>query len=1428
MAARVLRDGWTVELDVSGPAGTVNMTKVSASGVRPSVDIYNIAYDLGTTVIRSGVASNANPWWDASNPVPGSVTIGGIVTVTAHLNGPLRKGDIVTVTVAPGLMPGGAGGVVVATNNSDLRPARYGEDRYTGYSDMIAGIDCAAGCRKPRTALIPASTITTSAASAIRRFNDCIVIGLGAADATQHVLQGYDLRASANGGQSYYVSMNCQNPVVRDCLFDDIPTDCISYVAGTLANGLAEWVEMEGLKKAANGAVSDGHARFAGLSGVGAAVYSHARIYASNGDGINIANGVIQYCHFDDMGWDSRAGSAAHTDLILVQHEPDAGNKVLIKNSHFDSYGQQTGSPWKDPGYVYPYGAITGAFGFDIPGSQAFPGIGTAMNGRLSVNNYTQREIEVTNCVNRANQVSYDITQTIRTPTAIGFTPDIDYRLAFGLYVHDTLMQAPPLQVGATPYYPDNRGESRHSPDNRFVNVRRPDGSVWTMGPQPADATYTMSVSSSNAGGGDTVTWSIAIGRYFAPYGPVTIDIAESGSGFNATLAADIAIMIALFTAQGVTGLSYATLTATSGRLTIAHPFRGYELGQYHEGAILRIARAMKSAAAGNHSLTLSNNSVGTITVASATVAMAAPPTAPINTVLPAISGSVVQGQTLTCSDGTWSASPTGYAYQWKRGASAISGATSATYDLVAADIGSNISCTVTATNGIGSTSATSAAVGPVVGTDVNVTSVNANGWSVTHAAAGVLNPLTPLYVSRQGYDQSGSAKTYLDMLTLTQRIRKPYDAAYSTAASAYLNVATVSGNWLTSDQIALSDYVYSTDTVIGGATNNSTQTSPKPVCAWARPDKRTIGDTLLVEIVAAHRDARNNEQVACVTFSVTDGSTTITQTVATSTVLGHTLDLNPIVGYAATLNTSGFSDGTALTVNAKVYPWIGTSGSIADSSAGTAGARGFNPQTYVKNTAKVTAPYLAYVSPTGTDRTVNTSGVATVGGATKISQTPSVANVEPFATLGSAMIALKAATILTGGVTDGCEIRLMAGANATGVPSAQTYQSAAELILRADPAATPGTVSLSLAANWATRHSYLRFKDLVLNRTSSSQINMNTNSFVTFENCSYANGAANFAICAGGSAGNPVVVRTLGLAVTGGGSAALFGATSSFECRLLRGLSGSGFNLDNACVLGSTITNSVTSASAAYGDSGSFIGFSRIMGYAGTGTPIGTRVDASAPDVAGMALIQNVLEWISATSNAMFKPSADTPAVPSITHLVCHQNTFAGYWNYGRGNILYNEGALGARAHVLQSLKGNIHVQVNTKHDVFKQDGTRTQSWAYLYGVGCAGEVSLYADANSTQNGTGSHFSQAYPGLNAAAGSSTTVSLDAKFTDFKATSWAGTANNPTAGVGGGTYTLSSGSVAFGRLGTPVLRFDLAANERLPANSAAGAYELAA
>lgn len=114
-----------------------------------------------------------------------------------------------------------------------------------------------------------------------------------------------------------------------------------------------------------------------------------------------------------------------------------------------------------------------------------------------------------------------------------------------------------------------------------------------------------------------------------------------------------------------------------------------------------------------------------------ASVALAAQTSAPGNTAAPAVTGTAKVGQTLTVSNGTWSGSPTSYAYQWQRCTSSsscadITGATNQTYKVVSADAGRTLRAVVTAKNADGASTA------------------NSNQTSVVAASGGPTNTARP------------------------------------------------------------------------------------------------------------------------------------------------------------------------------------------------------------------------------------------------------------------------------------------------------------------------------------------------------------------------------------------------------------------------------------------------------------------------------------------------------------------------------------------------------------------------------------------------------------------------------------------------------------------------------------------------------------
>jgi hypothetical protein len=101
--------------------------------------------------------------------------------------------------------------------------------------------------------------------------------------------------------------------------------------------------------------------------------------------------------------------------------------------------------------------------------------------------------------------------------------------------------------------------------------------------------------------------------------------------------------------------------------------------------------------------------------------APAAPPTAPVSTSPPVITGTAVVGRTLSTSNGLWSGSPpSGYSYQWQRCSATactnIANATATIYDLTTSDLGTKVRVVVVAVNSAGVGVGVSSKLGPVLG----------------------------------------------------------------------------------------------------------------------------------------------------------------------------------------------------------------------------------------------------------------------------------------------------------------------------------------------------------------------------------------------------------------------------------------------------------------------------------------------------------------------------------------------------------------------------------------------------------------------------------------------------------------------------------------------------------------------------------------
>jgi hypothetical protein len=155
------------------------------------------------------------------------------------------------------------------------------------------------------------------------------------------------------------------------------------------------------------------------------------------------------------------------------------------------------------------------------------------------------------------------------------------------------------------------------------------------------------------------------------------------------------------------------------------------------------------------------------------------PPVPPVNAVLPAISGVATEGQALQAASGTWTGSPTSFAYQWQdcdssgAGCVNVNGATASSYTLASSDVGHTLRVVVSASNTGGSVSASSAATAVV----------SASGGGESATCTTTVSNLASV-VSLSGEEPDGSTICIADgsygTLTLTAA-----RAGYVTIAAA-------------------------------------------------------------------------------------------------------------------------------------------------------------------------------------------------------------------------------------------------------------------------------------------------------------------------------------------------------------------------------------------------------------------------------------------------------------------------------------------------------------------------------------------------------------------------------------------------------------------------------------------------------------------
>ena len=234
---------------------------------------------------------------------------------------------------------------------------------------------------------------------------------------------------------------------------------------------------------------------------------------------------------------------------------------------------------------------------------------------------------------------------------------------------------------------------------------------------------------------------------------------------------------------------------------------------------------------------------------------------------------------------------------------------------------------------------------------------------------------------------------------------------------------------------------------------------------------------------------------------------------------------------------------------------------------------------------------------------------------------------------------------------------------------------------------------------------------------------------------------------------------------------------TPLLQHRMWRGVTWSTLNMnpEEYCTIGSVIPGAAqfTTGSSMPVDGG-FRAFNIFLSLTDgvQCMKIGTSVNIN-----GFYCAQNVFEYIGTSNFDTINVTADS-ATATSTHFGFINNTMAGWWDYGRVNLLYCENT---NSSILQNVSNNIVVQLNNKSDVFSSNGADVLNWAMLYGVDCYSNLIQYIDA--ANGGQGTSFAQAYPGLWSILGTQQTSSRHGALNQF--TNYQGTTNSSIDASGG-------------------------------------------
>ena len=604
-------------------------------------------------------------------------------------------------------------------------------------------------------------------------------------------------------------------------------------------------------------------------------------------------------------------------------------------------------------------------------------------------------------------------------------------------------------------------------------------------------------------------------------------------------------------------------------------------------------------------------------------------------------------------------------------------------------------------------------------------------------------NAKLKIVVRRPGFDNSGNATTYDHTIVGVPCIRainigamrQPYPASTNTTP---IPIETVSGSDLII-QVALSQRIFTEDTILSctldagfytktGDTNNVTSltlangslrsySTLKPVVNWAVKNAfLLVGTSLHLEVTSFHQFAKLGHEIACMLFTVSDGTHTVTKTINRMSVSADSnsqisvTDGGKIVCYEADIDVSTMTDLALCTASFKAYPWIGTSLNCVDSNDGV---NTFPTPLYTNLHFRIDKlgnkhGHARFLGAGGNDGTARVYG------------TYSSMDADPvgYATFATMVTALQAYNNANAGHNDAGGATVWIDVTGTTNISTTNGGTMTEfLVVRGKDVAQKANYLCTPTANNATHPSKIEFKNVTIACASVSWLS--SGRCFGIEDC----------ILASTSGTNLVYDMAYAYCVRGTGS-------------YVRGFIAYSTNRANWHLIRNTKLDTYTpsigfvvigcsnvywqqrgaGANTPLNDNGIYA-FNFLKAYTGY-QPI--SFGALEDIVHGMAIVQNVfIGFSTSASSPVMLLSADN-TVRNTNNVMIQHNTSAGWrWNCG-----YNDTAADTHYHLNWSLRNNCQSGFSNKDDTFSHDSRSIGGASVGYNVGSQDNHIRWSDA--------------------------------------------------------------------------------------------------